>query len=273
MSWVEIKHALNSTLGNDEFTPLDKMINFLRLYSSVPVVYDSAGSYNYIVPDGVFRIAVSAAAGGGGGGNYSNSIENGGGGGGGEAVFNKILSVTPGETINITVGSGGSYGNRNGSDGNDGNNTIFGSYFTLSGGKGGKNRGTPGEGGGEGGGSGGGNGEDPKHGITGGGGKSSNGGGGSLGNGGVSSTDSAEILLPIRGGGGGGGYYTGLTATPQAGADGCVIISTYPVSIQQANGIDKSIIVENVNALTLSNSTYTTSELMTAYREGVESIG
>lgn len=287
MSWAEVKHALNSTLGSDEFMPLDKIINYLRPYSSVPVVYDSAGSYEYTVPDGVFRIAVSAAAGGGGGGDYASSSFPGGGGGGGEAVFNKILPVTPGQLINISIGSGGAAGSAfNRFDGRDGGNTVFGSYFTLSGGKGGKNgsdvSGKPGEAGGEGGGKGGTTGAEAECGITGGGGGDvyEYGGGGSLGNGGSNLLENHDYFVtPTRGGGGGGAFlnnYSGggyFKSEPLSGADGSVIVSTYPISIQQANGMDESIVIKNVYNETSSSTSYTETELMSAYREGVESIG
>ena len=287
MSWAEVKHALNSTLGSDEFMPLDKIINYLRPYSSVPIVYDSAGSYEYTVPDGVFRIAVSAAAGGGGGGDYASRSFPGGGGGGGEAVFNKILPVTPGQLINISIGRGGAAGDSfNGSDGKDGGNTVFGSYFTLAGGKGGKNgsdvSGKPGEAGGEGGGKGGTTGVEAECGITGGGGGGvyEYGGGGSLGNGGSNLLENDDYFVtPTRGGGGGGAFLNDYSSgghfksIPRSGADGSVIVSTYPISIQQANGMDESIIIKNVYNETSSSTSYTETELMSAYREGVESIG
>ena len=74
-------------------------------------VYNVSGTYNYTVPAGVTRINVSvwgAGGGGGGGGTGSGSI---GGAGGGGAFSNGLLSVTPGETLFIMVGSGGAKGN------------------------------------------------------------------------------------------------------------------------------------------------------------------
>ena len=90
----------------------------------------------YIVPKNVETIYVSGCA-GGGGGSFC------GGGGGGESIYRKKIAVTPGETINVTIGTGGasaysavtSTGTTLKNAG-DGGNTIFGNYFTLAGGKG-----------------------------------------------------------------------------------------------------------------------------------------
>ena len=92
----------------------------------------------YTVPAGVNRIYVSGAAGGAGGG-YC------GGGGGGASVMRKAIGVTPGEKINITIGLGGigCVGAYHSADdppadkynGANGGDTVFGTKFTLNGGK------------------------------------------------------------------------------------------------------------------------------------------
>jgi len=67
-----------------------------------------ASSGSFVVPDYVNRIRVRAwGAGGGGGGGDDNANFYPGGGGGGGSFADGILSVTPGETLTITVGAAG----------------------------------------------------------------------------------------------------------------------------------------------------------------------
>ena len=70
------------------------------------LVFDGVGSYEFVIPPGITTINVQAWGGGGAGGNVS------GGGGGGYAITN--LSVTPGNTIYITVGGGAQTEDANG---------------------------------------------------------------------------------------------------------------------------------------------------------------
>lgn len=76
----------------------------------------------FTVPKDVDTIAVTAIAAGAAGGNSSYNINQspyifaGGGGARGQYVKNFVMSVTEGENIDITVGTG---------------NTVFGTYFTL----------------------------------------------------------------------------------------------------------------------------------------------
>lgn len=257
MSWAEVKHALNSTLGTDEFYALDKLINIrLSQFNSFQnTTYNEPGNYTYTVPDGIYMIYVSAAAGGGGGGgcNY-NSGGYGGGGGGGAAVFNRAIFVEPGEQISITVGAGGAggeyVGSGTGETGANGGNTIFGSYFTLLGGKGGTGAsGTKGGNGGAAGGEGGGVGgtytdaSTPQPGITGPVAPTDSGtyyhfgGGGSLGTGGYLGQD-IDDTSPLNGGGGSGGNYaTGSSSSRngQDGANGVVFITAVQITEKQAN--------------------------------------
>ena len=131
------------------------------------VKFTSSGTWQ--VPGGVNVIwATGTAAGGGGGGafKYGEDYYGGGGGGSGSACINAPLTVVPGETLTITIGSGGlggrgnSSGDYNATAGGDGGNTIIsgsvsGTLLTLFGGKGGYSRrlgGYGGPGGGPGGG-------------------------------------------------------------------------------------------------------------------------
>ena len=105
-------------------------------------------SRDFVVPEGVTKLYVSGCAGGGGG---AAGIAC--GGGGGESCFRRVVNVTPGERIAVTIGTGGKGCQKDdGSgrtsmkgydaikkftgDGDDGTETKFGSHFTLKPGKG-----------------------------------------------------------------------------------------------------------------------------------------
>jgi hypothetical protein len=90
-------------------------------------VFTSSGTWN--VPQGVTTISVSGCAGGGGGGGsvYSNSTNyyGGLGGGAGQSVIKKLISVTPGHTLSITIGAGGAGGAAGTNYGSSGGNTTI----------------------------------------------------------------------------------------------------------------------------------------------------
>ena len=274
MSWAEVKHALNSTLGTEGFQALDKLIS-IRLAefdaATKKTGFETAGSFSYTVPAGIFKLYIAAAAGGGGGSgatHYTNSHKcMGSGGGGGEAVLNYAVDVTPGQVITGTVGAGGKGGTRvrdtddKPNPGTDGGNTIINGILTLTGGKGATvttestyvYRTHGGAAGGTGGGKGGDgnyydgsnyhNAQNGSAGIVGQGGaansENSGGGGGSLGNGGTGNYPTGRgdtIFPPEKGGGGGGGTYkTGLASEVDGlnGADGYVLFSTSPISKEE----------------------------------------
>lgn len=99
--------------------------------SRPPTVFKTAGTFSYTVPSGVKKVYITGA-GGGGGGNYFAC------GGGGDACFNEILTVTPGQTYTITVGSGGNGTTSQTGNGSSGGASKFGSLLTLAGGGGAK---------------------------------------------------------------------------------------------------------------------------------------
>lgn len=194
--------------------------------------YGSSGSYSFTVPDGVTSISCVCVGGGAGGGVYN--VQQRGGPGAGLSYRNNV-SVSPGQTINIVVGTRGikgSYGPSQGGQyvpGTSGN-----SYFTPVGGgdtsvdfgpsssnikvkaTGGTapasgadgmvgtpwtNGGFTSDGGGNGGGAGSGTGGGGAAGYSG------NGGGGSSGNGGAGAGGGAGGGAWAQGGGGGGGIW------------------------------------------------------------------
>lgn len=76
----------------------------------VPPVTFTADTANWLVPAGVYSIDVTAVGGAGGaGGDFLNSGLYGGSGGAGATVTSTIF-VTPGETIDITIGLAGDDG-------------------------------------------------------------------------------------------------------------------------------------------------------------------
>lgn len=99
------------------------------------IEYVSPGSYAYIVPAGVttlyYRIAGGGGGGGGGGytapGNYNYQAYSAGGGGGGAGASTGTFSVTPGETITVIVGNGGTGGVRASTPDLSGSNGLAGS--------------------------------------------------------------------------------------------------------------------------------------------------
>lgn len=90
---------------------------------------------NFTVPPGVTSVRVAVWGGGGAGGGVTGANARGGGGGGGAYQYIEITGLTPGASIPVTVGTGGtgvSAGN-----GNNGAASSFGGYVTAVGGFGG----------------------------------------------------------------------------------------------------------------------------------------
>lgn len=100
-------------------------------YKSINV-YETTGTYTWIVPDGVYKVTAEMwGAGGGTGGNGGDyrlyrtggwSYSTGGAGAiGAQGGYNRItMSVTPGQSFSITVGAAGT----NGANGTGGENTT-----------------------------------------------------------------------------------------------------------------------------------------------------
>jgi hypothetical protein len=66
------------------------------------------------VPTGVTQIEIVVSGGGGGGGDFGPEVEQGGGVGGGQGASETVLAtVSPGDTLTITIGSGGLVGYSN----------------------------------------------------------------------------------------------------------------------------------------------------------------
>ena len=153
--------------------------------------FTSGGTWT--VPAGVGSVTVLAVGGGGGGGGVALSYAGGGGGGGG-AVVQQRLTVSPGETVTVTVGAGGTAGT-SGSSATQGGNGNASSAVSL--------EGAVSAAGGGGGGIG-----------------QQNVGGASAGKSGGSGGGGGGIYGPSTGAAGGGGGAGGAGATPSTGGGG-----------------------------------------------------
>jgi hypothetical protein len=172
------------------------------------VSYTTGGTNTFTVPTGVTSITVKAwgAGGGGGGGSGSSGV---GGGGGGGGFAQATISVTPGWSLNVSVGSGGNNAATNSDGGNGGGFSAVqhsGTYLIQAGGGGGGG-GTIGSTTGNGGDGGAGGG---LNGVTGG-----NGGGTSPGDGGGRGTNTAGGAAGAAGTGG----HAGAAGIANAGGD------------------------------------------------------
>lgn len=100
-------------------------------YGQNQTVYNSPGSFVYTVPTGVTSITVECWGAGGGGSTRTSSGRGGGGGGG--AYARSLITVVPGTTYNVVVGTGGAASTAGG-------NSIFGTNLVVAaGGTGGTN--------------------------------------------------------------------------------------------------------------------------------------
>ena len=81
----------------------------------------------FVVPAGITRLRVTVVGGGGGGGTNVIGRYNGGGGGGGGTAIKTISGLSPGQSINVTVGAAAG---ENGTGGT----SAFGGYCSATGG-------------------------------------------------------------------------------------------------------------------------------------------
>jgi hypothetical protein len=194
------------------------------------ITYTETGLNNFVVPTGVTSISAVCIGGGGGGGARGSNTDEPGAGGGGGALAYATLSVTPGETLTVTVGAGGNGGQTAAAAGTAGGSSVIRRAAAIlvganggAGGAGGNNGVNPtgGAGGtilvGTGGSGGqGGNGQEGTNGRRGGGG----GAGGYSGPGGAGGNNGGNGSNGTGGGGGGGGGTSTQTTTGGGGGVG-----------------------------------------------------
>lgn len=100
------------------------------------VSYQTAGTFNWVVPVGVTKVLVTVQGGGGGGGGANQPGAAAGGGAGGYSEG--LVSVTPGETIVVIVGAGGTGGTATPTNGSNGGSSSFKGIISATGGVGGQ---------------------------------------------------------------------------------------------------------------------------------------
>lgn len=154
-----IKRASGQAIAPGDI-PIDTFVPFIwdgaswRMSGSSPtnvvpknvLIFNVAGTTNFVVPDGVFSVYAEVYGGGGGAGvqDWNTGLSHGEGGGGG-GFAGGWVSVTPGQVIPVTVGARG-LGSGLGS-GTGGGTSSFGSFMSATGGTPGLSNGTPGGGG------------------------------------------------------------------------------------------------------------------------------
>lgn len=88
--------------------------NYYRPKAQGQQEFTTPGTYTFIVPANVESISMVAVGGGGGG---AQNVNDGGGGGGGALAYSNNVAVTPGESLTVIVGKGGSRGDGSGTAG------------------------------------------------------------------------------------------------------------------------------------------------------------
>jgi hypothetical protein len=110
-------------------------VNYIDQYYTVKlniiplgaVLYDTPGTYTFVVPANITKISAVAVGGGGGGGaSWAQSA-----GSGAALAYANNIAVTPGQSITITVGAGG-FGAHQAATA--GGNSSVGSFFSATGG-------------------------------------------------------------------------------------------------------------------------------------------
>jgi len=103
------------------------------------VSFTTAGTTPWVAPAGVYSV-IAEGIGAGGGGSASNGLTNAGNSGGGGEYASQVFAVTPGNSYNINVGTGGPGGggsNSPGTAGTDSTATFDNGTLTANGGGGG----------------------------------------------------------------------------------------------------------------------------------------
>lgn len=92
-------------------------------------IFTSSGTFT--IPAGKTTVKVTVVGAGGGGGASSASSTPGAGGGGGGTGISYLTSLTPGNTISVTIGSGGAGGTSGGNGSNGGSSSIQSGTQTI----------------------------------------------------------------------------------------------------------------------------------------------
>jgi len=116
----------------------DSEIIEVESFETGQIEFTETGSHTWDVPEDVEEVDVLIVAGGGGGGMQEDFTSAGAGGGGaGGVVFAGSYDVTPGGSVDLEVGDGGSAATSGDNYGEDGQNSVFDNTLTAIGGGGG----------------------------------------------------------------------------------------------------------------------------------------
>jgi len=113
--------------AGDECDPTSTTVSGTTVLS-----FATIGTCTWDVPTGITSVQTLVLAGGGGGGS-----DNGGGGGAGGLIYDTTVSVTPGASMTVVVGSGGLGATGASTQASNGGNSSFGSLVAFGGGGGG----------------------------------------------------------------------------------------------------------------------------------------
>lgn len=123
------------TVAEADLTQLLQAIKRLRNNQIGFQAYTTAGTYTFTVPAGVTKLFLDVIGAGGGGGSTDPADNRIGGCGGAGGRSRGVVTVTPGQTITVTVGAGGDGAAAGGNDGSPGGTSSFGAYMSATGGK------------------------------------------------------------------------------------------------------------------------------------------
>ncbi len=98
---------------------------FQSAYSQTVQTFSVTGSQNWTCPAGITSVTVECWGAGGGSGGVANVLNAASGGGGGGAYARSVISVTPGNTYSVFVGTGGAGGSSSGTAGANGGASSF----------------------------------------------------------------------------------------------------------------------------------------------------
>ena len=116
--------------------PVSDDITLYAKWREIKGIVEFTTSVDWIVPEDVTIVDVFCVGGGGSGaGDFGWVHQSGSGGNGGVVTYMPSISVTPGRTIQITIGTGGVSGKR--FNGNPGGTSSFGNSVISAGGYGG----------------------------------------------------------------------------------------------------------------------------------------
>lgn len=133
-SWIAAGGGGADSIGVTELKPELKYTAISPTLTTVgDAIYTTPGTFSWVCPSGVTSVSVVAVGGGGGGTQYS-SVNMGGTGGG--LGYKNNITVVPGNSYTVVVGSGGVKGTYGTGSGGNGGDSYFINTTTVKGGGG-----------------------------------------------------------------------------------------------------------------------------------------